>query len=165
MLRSVVFVGLAVSLAWVVGCGGADRPDLVSVTGQVTLNGQPLEGATVALQRDPPDEKYRRPSRAISDASGNFTPSTYGDTPGLPPGKYKVAVMKQEIPAGYDAENPAASEVNITWITPKVYSDMATSGLTVEITSSGMVPPVLALESTGGPQIENTRAPVQTNIP
>lgn len=156
---------LACCVLFLGGCGGADRPDLVTVTGQVTLNGQPLAGAAVSLQRDPPDSKYGRPARAMTDASGNFTPNTYGDTPGIPPGKYQVAVMKQEVPAEYNSENPGASAVNITWVTPKVYSQMETSGLTVEITADGMNPPVLALESNGGAEVENTRSAAPSNVP
>ena len=148
-----------------IGCGGADRPALVEVTGQVTLNGQPLSGAAVSLQLDPPDPAYRRPSRGMTDGSGNFSPSMYGDAKGLPPGKYKVAVIKQEVPEEFNSENPAATAVNITWITPKFYSEMETSGLTVEVTSSGMVPPVLALESSGKPEVENTRVKRPSNEP
>lgn len=140
-----------------VGCG-SDRPSLVIVTGKVTLDGKPLEGATVAMKlvTEDKDNRYGRPSRAFTDAQGNFRPTAYGDAEGIPTGKYKVAVMKQEIPENYNAENPAAVPVNIRWVTPRYYSDIDTSSLEVEVTSAGIVPETLALVSNGPGEIENT---------
>lgn len=153
-------------VAGLVGCGGADRPKLVQVTGQVTLNGKPLEGAMVAMKLVGGDQaKYGRPSRATTDAQGNFTPATYGDAAGIPTGTYEVAVIKQEIPDGYNAENPASTSVNIKWITPKNYSEPATSGLKVEVKADGMSPAVIALESDGKMQVENTKVKPKANDP
>ena len=128
------------------GCGGADRPKLVSVRGKVTLNGQPLEGALIAMQLDPPDPVYMRPAQAKSNAAGEFVPATYGDEEGIPPGKYKVAVVKQEFPEGYNTEMPELNTKPVKYITPLMYSDVETSGLTVEVTSSGITPDIIALE-------------------
>lgn len=153
-------------MSGLLGCGGADRPSLVEVTGQVTLNGKPLEGAMVAMKLVGGDQaKYGRPSRATTDSQGNFQPATYGDAQGIPTGTYEVAVIKQEIPEGYNPENPAASSLNIKWITPKGYSDPANSGLKVEVTSKGMEPAVIALESDGKVQVENTRVKPRANDP
>ncbi len=149
-----------------VGCGGSDRPELVSVSGQVTLNGKPLNGAMVGMKLVSGDTaKYGRPSQGITDASGNFTPKTYGNTAGVPLGTYEVSIIKQEVPEGYNSENPALTAVNIKWITPKMYSDTSTSGLKVEVTADGMSPAILALESTGKPEVENTRAKPKANDP
>lgn len=148
------------------GCGG-DRPSLVTVTGKVTLDGKPLEGANVAMKliTEDSDNKYGRPSRGLTDAQGSFKPSSYGDEEGIPAGKYKVAVIKQEIPENYNAENPAAVPVNIRWVTPRYYSDIDSSGLEVEVTSAGMVPEVLALESNGPGEVENTGVKRGANDP
>lgn len=130
------------------------------------MNGTPLEGATVAM-RLVTDSKsnFGRPSRATTDAQGNFTPRTYGDAEGIPLGTYEVAVMKQDIPKDYNPENPASTSVNITWITPKFYSEMASSGLKVEVTADGMKPAVLELKSEGKPEVENTRVKRKANDP
>ncbi len=148
-----------------IGCG-SDRPTLVSVSGRVTLDGKPLEGATVAMKLiEQGASQFGRPCRAVTDADGSYRPSAYGDAQGIPPGKYQVAVMKQEIPPNYNAENPAAVPVNIRWITPRYYSDVVTSGLVVEVSSSGISPEVLNLESTGEGEIENTGVKRRSNDP
>jgi hypothetical protein len=153
------------------GCGGSDRPTLVTVKGKVTLDGKPLDGATVFLkQLDLPDGKSRRPSRATTNAQGEFEPKTYADANGLPPGKYKIGVLKTEyaekLPENFDSENPARTPVKIKWIVPKPYSDPETSGLTVEFTSSGMKPDEVKLETGGAPpMVESTAAKPRTNDP
>src|SRR5690606_23808547 len=48
-----LFVGLAAMLL-LAGCGGADGPELASVSGTVTLNGQPLPHAVVQFQPTSP---------------------------------------------------------------------------------------------------------------
>ena len=55
------------------GCGGSidadySKLDLVDVSGTVTLDGQPLSGATVAFEA--PDRTF---SSGVTDAGGNFT--------------------------------------------------------------------------------------------
>lgn len=77
------------------GCGkSVDLGAPVKVTGSVTLDGKPLDKATVgfvALSKGLP-AKYRYVS-AVSDASGNFSiPSVY-------PAEYSVT-LSQEAPAG-----------------------------------------------------------------
>lgn len=159
-------LAVAIALVFFCGCGGSDRPKLVKVSGQVTLNGKPLDGATVAMKLVTDEKsKFGRPSRAITGADGKFTPQTYGDAEGIPLGTYEVAVMKQDIPKDYNPENPAATSVNITWITPKFYSELATSGIKVEVTADGMKPDVIDLKSEGKPEVENTRVKRKSNDP
>ena len=151
----------------ITGCGGSDRPSLVVVTGKVTMDGQPLAGASIAMKfvSDDPDNKYGRPSRAFTDAGGTFKPSAYGDAEGIPTGKYKVAIIKQEIPENYNAENPGSVPVNIKWITPRYYSDIETSGIEVEVTSSGMTPETITIQSNGSAEVENTGQTFNPNDP
>lgn len=157
--------------ALLTGCGGGDRPSLVTVTGKVLIDGKPLEGASVFLKRiDTSDSKHRRPSRAITNAQGEFSPKTYGDAEGLPVGKYKVGVVKTEyaekLPENFNAENPATTPVKMRWLVPKPYNDPETSGLTVEITSSGMTPPAIQLDTGGAaPIVESTAAKRAANEP
>ena len=66
-MAAVAAVALVVSLS---GCGGgaSDVPDLGQVTGQVTLDGEPLPNAKVRFQ--PPDG---RSSEGVTNASGEYT--------------------------------------------------------------------------------------------
>lgn len=157
---------MLLALPLVAGCG-SDRPPLVTVSGRVTLDGQPLADAQVAMRliTDEEDSGYGRPSRAFTDAQGVFRPVAYGDAAGIPAGRYKVAVVKQEIPENYNAEDPAATPVNIRWVTPRYYSDIDTSGLEVEVTADGIVPDTLALQSNGPGEIENTGGQRGANDP
>ncbi|MCA9015337.1 MAG: carboxypeptidase regulatory-like domain-containing protein [Planctomycetaceae bacterium] len=68
--RSVLFFSLLILSA---GCGGSinadySNLDLVDVSGTVTLDGQPLSGATVVFEAG--DGTY---SSGVTDDSGNFT--------------------------------------------------------------------------------------------
>lgn len=155
----------------IAGCGGDGRPRLVKVTGKVTLDGQPLEGAIVAFQPITQDKaKYQRPSSGISESSGEFTIGTYGTDDGLPVGKFKVGVVKRELvgklPDDFNSENAAAYNLKYKWTTPREYADPATSGLEVEVTSSGLKPETIDLKTNGKPpEIELTGPQKRANDP
>ncbi len=74
------------------GCGGpaADysKVDLVSASGKVTLDGQPLPDATVIF-KDPADETY---SYGLTDASGNFKLQFDSEMAGVKAGKKVVSI-------------------------------------------------------------------------
>ncbi|MEZ6131032.1 MAG: carboxypeptidase-like regulatory domain-containing protein [Planctomycetaceae bacterium] len=146
---------LTITLVSISGCGGG-RPSLVPAVGTVTLNGEPLEGARVGLM-PVGIEGYERPSTATTDAQGNFTIGTYGKNDGVPQGTYTVTVVKKELasklPKDFNSEDLTdAGPVKYKWITPMLYGDPESSGLTVEITSDGMSPDQIAL--TGEPEME-----------
>jgi len=143
----------------------------VKASGTIMLDGKPVEGAMVFMKLATPDPKYKRPARGTTDAQGVFFPGTYGDgKDGLPLGKYKVGVQKTEfaekLPANFNAENPAATPVKMRWLIPKAYSDPETSGLVVEVTSSGMTPAEIKLDSGGAqPVVESTAGKPRGNEP
>jgi hypothetical protein len=156
--------------ACALGCGGSGRPKLVSVTGTVTLDGKPLEGAIVAFLPDVDAKaKYKRPSSGITDASGKFTLGTYDKTDGAPVGKYKVGIQKREpttkLPENFNSE--VADQMNITykWVTPREAADPQGSGLTAEVTSSGLKPDTFDLKASAQPEIERTGPQVRANDP
>lgn len=138
------------------GCSGADRPDLVEIEGTVTLDGEPLGEAQIYFLTADPDSPYQRPASGKTDASGKFTLSTYGDAEGVPLGTYKVGVIKQEVvgelPENANPEGLGESGVPIKmkWLTPREYASPDESGITVEVTSDGMQPAVIALEGGEG---------------
>jgi hypothetical protein len=84
--------GLAVILvAAAAGCGGKYTP--VPVGGTVTLDGQPVEGATVYFYAVG-DEKDGRTAQGTTDKNGEFRLSTLGTDDGALPRRYKVVVTK-----------------------------------------------------------------------
>ena len=84
-LASLTFLGLTL------GCGDSG-PNLVSVSGIVTINEKPLEGAFVQFSPDP-SNKEGQPAEDKTGPAGNYKAMTKGRS-GVVPGKYKVVVTK-----------------------------------------------------------------------
>ncbi len=74
-----------------VGCGSGDG--LATVKGEVTLNGQPLEGATVEFQ---PTEAGGSPSSGRTGADGRYELMYTFNTPGAMPGEHVVSISTAE---------------------------------------------------------------------
>lgn len=131
------------------GCGSG-RPETVKVTGTVTLDGTPVEGATVAFFH--PDAG--QPARGVTDASGTFTLTTFEAGDGAILGQHKVAVSKidesAQAPSGdSEFDTPSSNEdlsETAKFLLPAIYSSPSTSGLTVEVTKD-MAPVTLELKS------------------
>lgn len=82
--RNLSAVVLASALATWCGCGGSR--DLVSVTGTITVDGQPADGAVLLFH---PKSGEGSVATAVADASGRFSPVT-DMQPGIAPGSYQV---------------------------------------------------------------------------
>ena len=162
---------LVVSLLTMSGCGNG-RPKLIKVTGKVTLDGKPLEGAAILFQPKVSGEKagFQRPSTGVTDAGGQFIVRTYESGDGLPYGEYLVGIQKREV-VGQPKVNPgdeSSSSMNITykWVVPKSYADPLGSTLTASVTSSGLNPSEFALTTGGKPaQIEIVGPRARINDP
>jgi len=139
-----------------VGCGNG-RPGLTPAVGKVTLNGEPLADALVFVQPvQTSAEGFRRPASATTDAQGVYQLGTYDKGDGVPPGKYEVGVIKK-INIGKQREpgdeRPDPPGAKYQWIVPEPYSHPESSGLTIEVTSSGITPETLELKRLGDPQV------------
>lgn len=97
--RIALFVFLA-ALVPLTGCGGVT---LLPTQGVVTLDGKPVEGATVVFTS--PDGKTN--ASGMTDAAGAFTLST-GEKLGAAAGTYKVTVSKYAVIVG--AMSPSQTE-------------------------------------------------------
>ena len=75
------------------GCG-SDGPPLGSVSGTVTLDGEPVPNAFVVFT----PEGAGRPSQTKTDASGEFTLSFTGSEGGALIGTHQVTVSTEDIP-------------------------------------------------------------------
>src|SRR5260221_12521077 len=92
MIRLRRFAALIVVLGLGVA-SGCNRTGLHSVKGTVTLDGQPVEGASVQfilIGSEP------RPAIGLTDSSGSFTLTTLKSNDGAKAGEYKVVVLKTE---------------------------------------------------------------------
>jgi hypothetical protein len=79
-----------ISLLTAVGCGGPT----VKVKGRVTLDGQPVPGATIQFVSIGPE---CHPAVGHTDGEGNFDLSSYKEHDGAWRGEYKVLVAKKEV--------------------------------------------------------------------
>jgi hypothetical protein len=73
------------------GCSGKYTP--VPVSGVVTLDDKPIEGATVFFYAIG-DVKEGRPAQGATDKNGEFQLSTLGNQDGALRGEYKVVIHK-----------------------------------------------------------------------
>ncbi|RMG39220.1 MAG: hypothetical protein D6725_05605 [Planctomycetota bacterium] len=133
------------------GCGGGSdsaNVETVPVQGTVTLDGKPLEGATVTFV--PVNEGQGLPATGTTDEEGRFTLTAMGGgkrgAPGAGtlPGEYYVGVVK-DIVEGDEAEDsppegqfPEASdqptpEPKTTHVVPTKYNDPKSSGIKVTV--------------------------------
>jgi hypothetical protein len=108
------------------GCGDG----LAQVSGQVTLDGQPLRGGTgdvrVTVQFQPADG-VGTTAIGLADEDGNYTLGT-GSKDGIPPGEYLVTCTASELVR----TNPSAAPSSRRITDPK-YANANTSGLSVSV--------------------------------
>ena len=95
--RSCVFAALLLVAA--VGCRG-DRVDAVTATGQVTVDGKPLSGATITFE---PIDSTAGPSATVPIFAGRFDLASQAE---LRTGKFRVriAMIPAEILASFPPE-------------------------------------------------------------
>ena len=112
-------------VACLAGCGGvSDQPELGTVTGLVTLDGDPLPGATVKFVPE-----SGRSSVGITDATGRYELQYTNDTPGAKVGPHIVSISTMT--AGYSDEGGSSVESSAEKI-PKRYNEGSTLQETVE---------------------------------
>ena len=145
----VLMLAMVVTLG-VVGCGGSgEEPtflkDLVPATGNVTLNGEPLSGATVIFAPGISVEGGRM-ATAVTDESGAYELITRvpgmseEQTKGALPGEYVVSLSLiampdgAPFPEGLTDEGEAISK-GAKQLVPAKYTDMSTSTLKATVAS------------------------------
>ncbi|MDP1796187.1 MAG: hypothetical protein Q8K78_01835, partial [Planctomycetaceae bacterium] len=104
-----------------------------------------------------------------TNASGEFVLGTYASDDGAPVGKYKVGILKKEVvgklPENFNSETEGTTNLTYKWITPRAVADPNSSGLTAEITSSGLKPDTFDLKAPAQPEIERTGPQARANDP
>jgi hypothetical protein len=113
----------AVATLLAAGCGGGGGVDPVPVEGVVTLDGSPLEGATVLFR--PADG---RPSIGTTDAEGRYRLRYTSERTGAVPGRHTVSITmldedsaaaaigtkkkpQEPIPSRYNSQTELTAEV------------------------------------------------------
>jgi len=142
-----------------VGCGGEKRPDgfppIYPVTIHVTQEGEPLEGASVALVA--PDGSVPWVVGGTTGADGKVKLRTHGQFDGAPAGKYNVQISKT-VYEGYDEymasmnQNDTAAaqsiDVKVFQCVEDAYTSAKNTPVQVEITKETKI-----LEVNAGPAV------------
>jgi len=146
--------GLAALVLAMAGCSGA-HPELVPVTGEVYLDGKPVESAAVMFY----PEGQGKPAWAHTDGTGTFKLTTYRDKDGAAVGPYKVSVTKvreevvkptkpvNSVAAEIEAELSGSKRKREVWLIPQQYADAKASGLAFAVEPSGKNHAVFELTS------------------
>ncbi len=144
ILGSVLILG-AVVLA---GCGPS-YPSTIPVSGTITLQGKPVEGADVNFIPDAAQQGAVRFGTGRTDAQGKYRLTSFQPNDGVTPGNYRVTVvMPPKAAPIMDASNPsagygqmmqqaAAGQANIGEGIPVKYTNPATTDLKAEVTRGG----------------------------
>jgi hypothetical protein len=147
---------LAVACVAMAGCSGGSDVGTVPVSGTVTVDGNPIEGATVSFV---PQGEEGRSASGLTDAEGKFSLTTVQSGDGAVPGQYKVAISKITGSAGSTSTaagggTPSQEEMQkameasmkqamssrppeVKEEIPPKYTNPDTSGLDREVVSSG----------------------------
>ena len=145
-MRMVLVSLLFVLIAALSGCGPSatsDLPATVPAEGVVTLDGSPVDGATVTFLADAGTHH----ATATTDASGKFALQAFPEKSGAVPGSYKVEVNKTIVSEGASGGEDEESEVVVSFGLPHKYASITTSELTCTIPEAGATDIKLELTS------------------
>jgi hypothetical protein len=128
-----------------IGCGG---PRPVKVSGTVTLNGEPIEGAMVQFV---PAKEGGRPATAVTAADGGFSLTTIENHDGALPGDYKVVITYKPPVESGPAESTEqgmreimklqekAKKTKPKYVIPPAYTDPTRTPVTQSVPTDGPV--------------------------
>lgn len=132
------------------GCGaGSDRPRLAQVSGIVTLDGEPVEGASVNFL----PVAGGRLATGTTDATGRYTLTTFDKDDGAAVGEHYIGVVKMggdgvhqlaqaEVPADEkgllpDLSAQGVEQPEIEYIVPERYGNPKESQLQLTVPTGG----------------------------
>lgn len=125
-----VWLAVGLPAAGVSGCGGAARPNVPfgKVTGQITLDGEPLAKARVVYE-----PQAGRPSYGLTSEAGEYELRYKGQPWGAIVGRHTVRITTAEV----IEESPDADPVIIKERLPKRYHEAST--LTADVTAGNNI--------------------------
>lgn len=113
------------------GCGESG-PKLLPISGTVTNNGKPVEGASVVFTPDPTNP-LGQPATDVTGPDGNYKAMT-NNRSGVAAGKYRVSVVKVPTPTeSADSSfqgDPFMSQLSVAGPDAKKKNDPASATLT-----------------------------------
>ncbi len=123
-------VGLCFASLFCIGCGGGSDyvvPELMEVSGTVTLDGEPLSNTTVIFSPQPGTNGTG--AIGVTDSNGKYTLKHQSDKSGIESGKYYVTFSKWAMPDGSPIpEGKTAADVEAEEFIPENYRTVTESG-------------------------------------
>jgi hypothetical protein len=129
LIRLSLVTLIVVIAALLNGCGSTN-PATCAVTGTVTYQGKPVEGARVMFMPN-----SGRPASGQTDAQGRFTLRTYKDNDGAVVGENVVCISKMVPAPGDKTKDPMLGKM--ISLLPQCYSTPVTSPLKVTVSAKG----------------------------
>jgi len=156
-LRQIVFAVAALPL-FVCGCSGPSQPDglpnRVPLEITLTQDGKPLQEATVQLVS--PDVPWAVTGN--TDAHGTAKMVTHGQFAGVPPGPYKVVVIKRDVESTPADDRKTQTLKIYSLVDPKL-SDRQTTPLELTV-EKGKKTATLELGATGRTLLDTEIVPM-----
>ncbi len=143
---------LAAAGSLILVCGCASRssgPELVAVTGTVTLDGKPLQNGIIRFLPDVDRQTSGPIASAVLNKEGQFSLMSPGGRAGVVAGHHFVTLICDELPV-HEVSPGVFTNGDKTCLLPKRYADEKTSELTAEVPAGGGVID-FALTSSGKP--------------
>jgi hypothetical protein len=133
---------LSLGLLSLAGCGSggdewtAKRPKVYPASGVVTLDGKPLEGATVQYM----SQSHDLAAAGTTDAAGHFQLTTYDANDGAVDGPHKVVVKKtayEEKKTKFDSPQEPSVALMPKELLPPKYANSTTTPIEVTVSTEG----------------------------
>jgi len=142
----------AMALLTLAGCGGGDKwtknlPETVVAAGYITLDGEPIHGASIVGSPVGSDHACS----ALSDSSGYFELRAFPSKEGAVPGSYQIGASKTievegevggVLDLGEDADHATGDEAmaGLQWVNalPANYANPVNSGIQIVVPPEGV---------------------------
>ena len=129
-----------VPLVALVGCTGSGPGSFAHVSGVVSHNGTPVEGAKVKFVSTTEVSGVFEEFATETDSNGKYLIAGVGKNPGIPPGRYKVVITKltlkggAKVPEDFDMTQLEMSGLGVNSL-PKKYGDVTSTDLSATLES------------------------------
>jgi hypothetical protein len=139
MNKNIIFFAFVMLSCVLIGCNkSVGLTGLVSASGELRLNGEPVDNATILFY----PVGQTRAASAVTDKNGNFNVMTLNPNDGIYPGDYIITVTKIEqhgeiIEDSRDEKKPPIDTREIIYFLPSKYSELDTTDLKITIPKNG----------------------------
>lgn len=125
-------------LVWLpTGCNGKKLPTIVKAEGIVTLDGTPVENATISFISEKTDYHAVGNTNAQGKFAMRVARSEYNGKIGACPGDYKVEISKSTIGGQQGTESTGETQVTLRNDLPTKYASIGSSDLKVTVPKEG----------------------------